>query len=423
MFSPSPRSRTRAAFVGLTLTASLALSGCQGLLSETPEGGFVPAVVDAGEGVAEGPQFPEIDESALEGEVSVTEGDPASELVASWTLEQKIASLFLIHISGTSPSDFQRTYEDLGVAGFLLLGNNVSSSIDDSRDFVSGVRQLGEPELLVAVDQEGGAVQRLSPDPFPSPSQLGELPLEDTTEATGERNSLVFDVGANVNLGVIADVSPGADAYIHERSFGTDAADVADYVSAALDGSIPGVATAVKHFPGHGLTSEDTHETIGESSIALSTWFDDHAPPFLTAVNTRVPMLMFGHLVVSSVDENPASLSSEWVRLVRQQWGYDEILVTDDLSMLEDSGNDDYQNFSTNALRAVAAGMDLIIDAGGRNRTDAMNRVDEAVATIAEAVESGGISVTQIDASATRVAQLRYLLGGVSRPLENAEAG
>ena len=67
--------------------------------------------------------------------------------------------------------------------------------------------------------------------------------------------------------------------------------------------------------------------------------------------------------------------------------------------------------------------MDLIIDAGGRNRTDAMNRVDEAVATIAEAVESGGISVTQIDASAIRVAQLRYSLGGVSRPLEDAEAG
>jgi beta-N-acetylhexosaminidase len=134
-------------------------------------------------------------------------------------------------------------------------------------------------------------------------------------------------------------------------------------------------------------------------------------------------MLMFGHLVVSSVDDNPASLSGEWVRLVRQQWGYDGVLITDDLSMLEDSGDDAYQNFSTNALRAIAAGMDLIIDAGGRNRTDAMNRVDEAVATIAEAVESGGISVTQIDASAIRVAQLRYSLGGVSRPLEDAEAG
>lgn len=408
---------------GLALSASVVLSGCQGLLSDTPDGGFTPAVVSASETVVDGPAFPDIDESALEVEVSVGEGDPAADLVASWTLEEKIASLFLIHISGTSPSDFERTYDDLGVAGFLLLGNNVSGSVEQSREFVAGVRQLGEPDLLVAVDQEGGAVQRLSPDPFPSPSELGELPAGDTTEATEQRNNLVFDVGANVNLGVIADVSPGDDAYIHERSFGTDAAEVSDYVAAALDGSVSGVATAVKHFPGHGLTTEDTHETIGASSIALSTWFDDHAPPFLTAVNRRVPMLMFGHLVVSSVDDTPASLSGEWVRLVRQQWGYDGVLITDDLAMLEDSGDDAYQNFSTNALRAIAAGMDLIIDAGGRNRTDAMNRVDEAVATIAEAVESGGISVTQIDASAKRVAQLRYSLGGVSRPLEDAEAG
>jgi len=93
------------------------------------------------------------------------------------------------------------------------------------------------------------------------------------------------------------------------------------------------------------------------------------------------------------------------------------------LSMLEDSGDDTYQNFSTNALRAVAAGMDLIIDAGGNNRTDAMNRIDEAIATIAQAVDEGGISITQIEASAIRVAKLRYSLGGVSRPFENAEAG
>ena len=399
------------------------LSGCQGLLTAVPDAGFSAATIESTQYAAEGPQFPSIDEGALEAEVSVNEGDPAADLVASWTLEQKIASLFLIHVSGSTLSDFERAYDDLGVAGFLLLGNNVSRSVEQSRDFVSGVRTLGEPELLVAIDQEGGAVERLQPDSFPSPEELGALPLEDTTDATRERNTLVFDVGANVNLGVIADVSPGSDAYIHERSFGTDAAEVADYVSAALDGSVDGVATAVKHFPGHGLTNEDTHETIAESSIALSTWFDDHAPPFLTAVNERVPMLMFGHLVVPSVDDVPASLSSEWVKLVRQQWGYDGVLITDDLSMLEDSGDDPYQNFTTNALRAVAAGMDLVIDAGGRNRTDAMNRVDEAVATIAQAVNEGGISVTQIDASAIRVVKLRYSLGGVGRPLENAETG
>jgi len=198
---------------------------------------------------------------------------------------------------------------------------------------------------------------------------------------------------------------------------------VSQFVDAAVGASIDGVATAVKHFPGHGLTSGDTHEGVAHSAISYDNWLAQHALPFQIAIDDDVPLLMFGHLVVDAVDSEPASLSPEWVALVRDQWAYDGVLITDDLSMLENAGDDAYSDFATNATAAIAAGMDLIIDAGGTSLNSEMNRVDEAIAAIAAAVESGAISQERIDAAATRVASLRYLLGGVSRPLENADAG
>ncbi len=407
---------------GLALFGALLLSGCQSLLVSAPDDSFNAATLSEQTVASDALQFPTLDDGVEQLGLDSGDGSPAGELVAGWSLEEKIASLFLVHIAGTSVADFEQAASS-GLAGFLVLRSNVPGDAETSRPFLSAVRTLSDPELLIAIDQEGGAVQRLRPDPFPSPSELGELGLSETADATRQRNQLVFDAGANVNLGIIADVSPGEDAYIHERSFGTDPVEVSQFVEAAVGGDVGGVATAVKHFPGHGLTPDDTHDGVAHSSISYDNWLAQHALPFQIAIDDEVPLLMFGHLVVDSVDSEPASLSPEWVSLVRDQWAYDGVLITDDLSMLENAGDDDYADFATNATNAIAAGMDLIIDAGGTSINAEMNRVDEAIAAISAAVQSGAISQDRIDAAATRVVSLRYLLGGVSRPLENADAG
>ena len=406
----------------LAAVGAILLSGCQSLLVSAPAESFNAAELDQQATAGDALKFPTLESGVEQLGADSSDGSPAGQLVAGWSLEDKIASLFLVHIAGTNLADFEQA-ASTGLAGFLVLRSNVPGDAEASRPFLSSVRELGEPELLIAIDQEGGAVQRLRPDPFPSPSELGELGLADAEDATRQRNQLVFDAGANLNLGIIADVSPGPNAYIHERSFGTDPVEVSQFVDAAVGASIDGVATAVKHFPGHGLTSGDTHEGVAHSAISYDNWLAQHALPFQIAIDDDVPLLMFGHLVVDAVDSEPASLSPEWVALVRDQWAYDGVLITDDLSMLENAGDDAYSDFATNATAAIAAGMDLIIDAGGTSLNSEMNRVDEAIAAIAAAVESGAISQERIDAAATRVASLRYLLGGVSRPLENADAG
>lgn len=410
--------------MGLAISLVLTLGGCGQLLTVTPQTqdeGFVPAQIDPVPTEPGGLGFPGLDSDAPE--IAQAELSEAQQLVASWSLEQKIGSMFMVHIEGTALNQHRRAFEELGVSGFLILGNNVPRDAEESREFLDGLRTLGEPELLIAIDQEGGAVQRLRPDPLPGAIELGQGELSSTTSVTRERQQLVLDSGANVNFGIVADVSPGEDAYIHDRSFGEDPAVVADHVSAALDGRVEGVAVAVKHFPGHGVSKEDTHRVIARSTISLGNWFDQHAPPFALAVDKDVEMVMLGHLVIPAVDDTPASQSAEWVSLLRQQWAYDGIIVTDDLSMLEDTGDERYQSFPENAVAAVSAGADLVLDAGGTSLSNALVRVEQAIDSLVTAVNSGVVPESQIDESVLRIVQLRASLGGVSRPLQDADAG
>lgn len=367
-------------------------------------------------------QFPDVTGTPLE----LTEVDsvsPARDIVESWTLEEQVASLFMVHVPDATLSFHSGVYADYPVAGFLLLGDNITGDVEESRGFVTSLRTLGDPELLIAVDQEGGAVERLSPDEFPPAPELGEGDLDDTLTVAQERNGLVYEVGANVNLGVVADVSPGEEAYIHNRSYGTDPSLVRDHVEAALAGSIQGVAVTVKHFPGHGITADDTHETVASTDIAFDEWRDIHGAPFRVATDQQVPMLMFGHLVVEAVDTEPASLSSAWVDLVRDEWGYEGVIVTDDLAMLEDSDDDRYADHTENTVRALQAGADLIIDSGGLTLGQTEERLADAIAAVVQAVNDGSLAPERITESATRLVELRLSLGGVVRPLEDAQSG
>lgn len=409
----------------LALVVALIVSGCSGALTAVPDEHVEQA---AGVGSDQQPSgepfnFPDLDGLVLEQLDPVDTVDPAGEVIAGWTLEEKVASLFMIHVPGTQMANFQTVIDTVPVGGFLLLGDNISGTVDQAQPLVTSLRTMADSDLLIAIDQEGGAVQRLRPDELLSASELAVEDVAVTTEVTRERNRLVFDVGANMNLGVVADVSPGEDAYIHSRSFGSEPREVSARVKAALQGSIDGVAVAVKHFPGHGLTVEDTHETLGVAEEDVDQWGQNHAIPFQTAVDEQVPVLMLGHLVMDDVDDQPASLSSQWVQLLRDQWGYQGVIVTDDLSMLESSGDSRFADSNQNAASAFAAGVDMVIDSGGLTARQTLTRLTGMVDEVVAAVERDEISQTQIDQAALRVLRLRESLGGVARPLEDAESG
>jgi len=376
---------------------------------------------DAADGSDGSFAFPDLDgvpEQVLD---EPEEQESVAQIVQSWSLREKVASLFMVHLSGTDVDVHRELIDTEPIAGFLLLGDNVGPNPEDTRDFVSQVRQLSTPDLLMAVDQEGGVVERLADQEGLAPPELGEGDPAVTTEDTLRRNGLVFEAGANVNLGIIADVSPGPNAYIHPRSFGPNVEQVSRHVLAALDGSIAGVAVAVKHFPGHGVTDEDTHETLGLSDLDFDSWRDEHGAPFRAAIDRDVALVMMGHLVVPAIDDLPASVSQQWVELLRNQWGYQGVIVSDDLRMLLDSGDDRFDDPVSNAVFAISAGVDVIIDSGGTSARATTQQLGASIDAVVEAVERGDIPEVSIDESAIRVLSLRESLGGVVRPLEDPE--
>jgi len=423
--SPALKATSPKKFVVCAVVVSLVLSACAGALTKSPEQelGQIPGAATGQEVSADSFSFPDIDGVATEELDPVESGDLAGEVVSGWTLEEKVASLFIIHVPGTTEAPHQRVIDTHPIGGFLLLGDNISGDIEQARPFISSLRTMADSDLLIAIDQEGGAVQRLRPDDFPSASELSTEPVNRTTETTRERNRLVFDAGANVNLGVVADVSPGQDAYIHSRAFGSEPEEVSARVKAALQGSIDGVAVAVKHFPGHGLTVDDTHKTLGVAEEDFDQWSERHAPPFRAAVNEQVPLLMLGHLVMEEVDDRPASLSEPWISLLRQQWGYSGVIITDDLSMLEASADSRFEDPSLNAVEAFASGVDMVVDSGGLSAEQALTRLTAMVEAVVAAVEREEISESHIDQAALRALRLRESLGGVSRPFEDTESG
>src|SRR5690606_28572851 len=153
-----------------------------------------------------------------------------------------------------------------------------------------------------------------------------------------QRAQLIAATGANVNFGIVADVPADASSFISSRALGTDADAAARNVAAAVQGEQGTVLSTLKHFPGHGAAPGDSHHGIPSTAMTLEQWRAADAKPFVAGIEAGAELLMLGHLAYTSVDPAPASLSSRWHEIARDELGFDGVLITDDLGMLGSSG-------------------------------------------------------------------------------------
>ena len=180
-------------------------------------------------------------------------------------------------------------------------------------------------------------------------------------------------------------------------------------VAAAVAGEQGTVLSTLKHFPGHGEVSADSHVSVPTTALDYDTWRARVAPPFEAGIAAGAELVMLGHLRYTAIDAAPASLSAEWNRILREDLGFDGIIVTDDMTMLENSGEPAFADPYANAVAAVAAGDTLLLYVG---------RVDIAgiVAAIVAAVEDGRISEATIDDAALLLLETRRAESGRDGP-------
>jgi beta-N-acetylhexosaminidase len=255
--------------------------------------------------------------------------------------------------------------------------------------------------FAISVDQEGGRVARLR-EPhfrnFPPARQMDTADLQAIGRAMGEQ---MASVGINLDFAPVLDVQESLEGVIGARSFGGDPDLVARRALAWLEGlELAGVAGCVKHFPGHGDGSCDSHVDL---PIADRRTRERHLPPFARAVEAGVRAVMVGHLMVESLDPDlPATLSNRIVSgVLRQQMGFDGVVFTDDMQMGAITRG---WGIGEAAVMAVRAGCDALLVCSDRQMQD------QAADALRQEASSSAAFATMIEGCVQRSRRLSLSL-------------
>lgn len=336
--------------------------------------------------------------------------------IAGMTLAERLAALVMVHVSGTDPAAIRAYVEPVGFGGVIIMSDNVAGDAASTAQLTSALHADPGLPLLTAVDQEGGDVRRLPGDEWPAGAELQALSPEEVESAFATRADLIASAGVLINFGVVADIAPDGLSFIGPRTLGATPESAAERVAAAVRGESGRALTTLKHFPGHGASPDDSHVSIPSSSITLEQWRASHAVPFAAGIDAGAPLVMTAHLRFDRVSPLPASLSPTWVRILRDELAFDGVIVTDDLLMLQRSGDPAYADPVEVGVRALAAGNDLLLFVLPADPAsvgfDARRLVDALVA----AVETGRVSEEAVDDSLRRVLALRRAASADSGP-------
>lgn len=263
--------------------------------------------------------------------------------------------------------------------GFILFGRNVETPAQLGA-LTAALRAAVGRAAPVLIDQEGGRVQRLTP-----PHWAQWLPALDQAEAAGPdqlarsfylRFRLIaaelHAVGIDADCAPLADIAgPGTHPFLKNRCYGIDAASVSIAARAAAEGLMAGgVLPVLKHIPGHGRASVDSHLTLPRVEAPLDALEASDFAAFRALAD--LPMGMTAHIVFDAVDpDRPATQSPAAIRLIRDRIGFDGLLMTDDIGMQALAGG-----MAARAAASLAAGCDLVLHCNGR--MDEMTEVAEA---------------------------------------------
>jgi len=332
--------------------------------------------------------------------------DPTERLLSSMTLEEKVGQLFFVRV----PAD--RAVEDVGtyhLGGYILFGRDTQDrTANDLIQTIQRYQDAAAIPLLIGVDEEGGTVVRVSSNPhlraskFKSPQKLSASGgMEAVTADAHEKDVLLHALGFNVNLAPVADVSTSAGDFIYSRSFGQDASATADYVAQVTARmTADGMGSVLKHFPGYG-NNVDTHTGIAVDQRSLETFETSDFLPFQAGIRAggKQTAVLVSHNIMTCVDDAlPASLSPAVHEILRDNLGFEGVVMTDDLAMDAVAA---YAKDGAVAVMALEAGNDLIIT------TDYRTQIPKVI----EAVESGALEEPVIDAACLRVLRWKSALG------------
>lgn len=331
--------------------------------------------------------------------------DPIAKKMEEMTLEEKIGQLFISGMEGTEMTDETAAMiEENALGGVILFQPNLEDP-DSSLQLVNDLKKLEEANdipLFISVDQEGGQVERLPGlRSLKSAGEIGEHDRKFAYENGQLLAELLKAYGMNLNFAPVLDVNSNPNnPIIADRAFGDNAEIVSEMGISMMQGiQDEGVITSVKHFPGHGDTDVDSHEQLPVVNKSRQELEEIEFIPFETAINTGVDMVLMAHIKLPELGiDVPASFSKDAVDILRDDWHYDGVIITDDLTMGAITENYEMEEVTVDAVKA---GVDILMIAHEKELLEA------GIEGLQTAVENGEITEDRIDESVQRILELK----------------
>ena len=345
--------------------------------------------------------------------------DPVAEALAAMTPQEKVGQLLVAGIGGTEAGeDGLQAVQDYQVGGVILFGRNVESA-QQLADLTNELKTLNgdNTPLFLCVDQEGGRVDRMPPEVDDLSSAYdyiaaGGDPLERGKVLAAQCAAFGF----NLDFSTCLDIWSNPDnTVIGDRAYGSDPHTVTSAGLAVNQGlEQGGVIPVVKHFPGHGDTSTDSHVDLPVVDKTAEELEEFELIPFQAAIDQGTPCVMVAHILMTQIDPDlPASLSPKVVDgLLRQEMGFDGVVCTDDLTMGAISNT---YGMGEAAVMAVEAGCDLLLVC---HEADNLTAARDALLS---AVDAGRISMERLDESVYRILSLKQKYGLTNDPVDQPD--
>lgn len=317
------------------------------------------------------------------------------------TLDEKIGQLILARYPDNNVLNDLNKYK---LGGYVFYEKDFKNKTKlEVIDMINTVQKNSKIPMLIAVDEEGGKIVRVSSNPNLAPERFKSSKelyssggMEKIKQDTINKSIVLSSFGINLNLAPVVDVTTNSNDYMYERSIGENTEITSLYAKTVISASKNmEVSYTLKHFPGYG-NNIDTHNSTSIDTRSYESIIANDIPPFIAGINVGAEAILVSHNIVSSIDsDNPASLSPKIHNFLRNELNFTGVIITDDLEMGATS------SIESSTIKALLAGNDLIITTNYAN----------SFSSIKNAVTNGIISEEIIDKLAFKILSWKYYKG------------
>jgi beta-N-acetylhexosaminidase len=321
-------------------------------------------------------------------------------MTSSESLERRCAGLFMVGFPGLVLDDGIKSLTEAGIFGAILFKRNVGTP-EDLAQLTRALKSHAGRPFCLAVDQEGGRVARLRGAPFTALPPMREL-AKSKDEALLERAGRLLArevraVGFDWDFAPVLDVDTNPkNPVIGDRSFSRDAQEVARLgVALARGMEAEGVASCAKHFPGHGDTAKDSHIDLPSLPHDLQRLREIELVPFKAYAQAKLSSVMTAHVIFEAFDKTlPATMSKPVLELLRNELGFEGVLVSDDVEMKAIA---EHYKIEEAVVQGTLAGVDLFLVC---HKAEVQRR---AIDALVAAVKSGRVPEARIEEAHRRL--------------------